>query len=551
MSRSKQKPPKIDLRLLTRSRLNALFDRHARGEVDMEGLETGVQALMVEVGHRPVLDALIKRMENAPDAERETLMELIPRLRSREVIEYLWQQVKKPGALALDVKMTGLTLLKEMGEDVDLTDPGRYFSPREIKPSDMKSIHNLLRLGLRGLARSLREARDPAEVEACMLRINQMSEEAIDGDAILLELVANAEAEANDLGADFLQALAHTTPFPRVLQAAERALARLAAAGIKPVTPALLRLGQDRFYAAYMTDPEHPWQQSVTVAWERAGGVIQALVFLLDFGFPWRGAIKDMFATQGLTPQRFQQDLIERSEMRMGLRLYRVNLARAQATIAAAVQANQQYNIPLPKEFCEVRHLVERWVLHPPAALAADLTRDELAGRPLVPNRSTQPLLMDMRDLEHDETFTPWVESQLEEGEKKEAFNDLTEVLDDVEATFEELEYNVAWMKPEWIRDYLTSITGEPRGTHLALAKWIRDRLATLSSKPECVKEGDERLKLIVEHWRALRDSRTFSNTWTTAPMKSTRRPTSGAFTSWSIYQKVPARWMRTRACPW
>lgn len=237
MSRSKQKPPKIDLRLLTRSRLNALFDRHARGEVDMGGLETGVQALMVEVGHRPVLDALIKRMENAPDVERETLMELIPRLRSREVIEYLWQQVKKPGALALDVKMTGLTLLKEMGEDVDLTDPGRYFSPREIKPSDMKSIHDLLRLGLRGLARSLREARDPAEVEAFMLRINQMPEEAIDGDAILLELVANAEAEANDLGADFLQALAHTTPFPRVLQAAERALARLAAAGIKPVPP--------------------------------------------------------------------------------------------------------------------------------------------------------------------------------------------------------------------------------------------------------------------------------------------------------------------------
>ncbi len=175
-------------------------------------------------------------------------------------------------------------------------------------------------------------------------------------------------------------------------QKAERALERLAARGVKPVTRAILDLAQDRFYAAYMTDPNHPWQQSVTVAWERAGGVIQALVFLLDFGVPWRGAIKDMFATHGMTPQEFQRELVDKPGRKMGERLYRISLARAQATIAAAVEANRKHNIALPKEFNEARHLVERWVLHPPAAiLAADSTRDELGDLPLTPDRSGKP----------------------------------------------------------------------------------------------------------------------------------------------------------------
>jgi len=69
-----------------------------------------------------------------------------------------------------------------------------------------------------------------------MHRINQMPEQAIGGEDILLEMVQGAETGATDLEADFLHALAHTTPFPKVRQAAERALARLAAAGVKPVT---------------------------------------------------------------------------------------------------------------------------------------------------------------------------------------------------------------------------------------------------------------------------------------------------------------------------
>ena len=400
MSKHKKKTPKLNPRLLTRPRLNALFERRARGKLDDDGLYAAVQSLMDEDGYRPVIDDLVKRMEGTPDAERETLMILVPRLRHREVIDYLWHKVKKPGALPLDAKMTALIILKGMGEDVDLSDTSRYFPTRDFKRRDIKTAQGLFRTGVRGLANDLRNARDPAEVEAMMRYANQISG-AVDGENLLLEMAANAEADADDLGADFLFALMHTASFPQVQQAAERALTRLAANGVRPVTPAILGLGQDKFYAAYMTDPDHPWQQNVIVAWERGGGgVIQALSFLLDFGFPWRGAIKDMFATRGMKPSEFQSQVVEK--WGGGERLYRVRLDRVRATIAASLEANRAFKMPLPKEFNEISHLVKRWAQHPSAeALAADTTRDELGNRPRIPDRSGRPVLMHAHDLEH------------------------------------------------------------------------------------------------------------------------------------------------------
>jgi hypothetical protein len=348
-------------------------------------------------------------------------MALLPRLKSPEVIDYLWQQVKKPGGFSAGAKMIALVILKEMGEEVNIKEPGLYFSPSEIKPGDIHTAQNLFRIGMSGLARELRQASDPAEVEAIMHRVNQMPKEAIDGTGILLEYIKRGEESATDLEADFLYALANTTPYLEVQQKAQRALERLASNGVRPVTRTILDLTQDRFYGAFTTDPNHPWQQSVTVAWARAGGVIQALVFLLDFGVPWRGAIKDMFATHGMTPKEFKRALVDKAERKMGERLYQVSLVRAQAMVAAAVEANRKHKVPLPKEFEEVRHLVERWVLHPTkAALAADSTLDELGDLPLALDRSDKPVLLDLRDLEHNETARHWFEQQIPKSGGKE-----------------------------------------------------------------------------------------------------------------------------------
>ncbi len=485
MGKSKKtKAPKIDPRIMTRPRLDALFERQARGELDLDGLEAAVRALMAEVGRPSLLGALVMRMEGTPEGERETLMSLLPRLKSREVIDYLWQQVKKRGALSLDAKMTALVILKEMGEEVDLRDPSRYFSPRDIKPSDIKAAEDLFRTGMRGLARTLRESLDPAEVEAFMHRLNQMPEQAIDGTGILLEYVKTGEEGGTDLEADFLFALTHTTPFPDVQQAAESALERLAARGVKPITRAILDLTQERFYAAYMSDPNHPWQQSVTVAWERAGGAIQALVFLLDFGMPWRGALKDAFATYGLTPQEFQRKLVDKPAREM--KLYRVRLAHAQATIAAAVEANRKYGIPLSKEFNEARHLFERWVLHPAAAaLAGDVTRDELGDLPLVPDRSGKPLLIDMRNLERSETAKHWFAQQTAEAvdeDDEDEFFSFEEVMTDAERVH--ADQSPTWWTVDWVRDYL----------------------ASLSPEPDDLERFDEDLEYIGDEWWTLKD---------------------------------------------
>jgi hypothetical protein len=240
-----------------------------------------------------------------------------------------------------------------------------------------------------------------------MHRVTQMPRAGAGGNHILVEFIKSGEQGATDLDADFIYALAHTTPFPEVQQKAEQALKRMAVYGIKPVTRVILDLTQGRFHGAYTTDPNHPWQQNVTVAWERAGGVIQSLVFLLDFGVPWRGAIKDMFATHGMTPKEFKDNLVDKPGR--DNHMFQTSLVRAQAMIADAVEANHKYRVALPREFKEVRHLVERWVLHPTeAALAANSTLDELGDSPLVPDRSDNPLMLDLRDIGRKGNVRRW-----------------------------------------------------------------------------------------------------------------------------------------------
>jgi hypothetical protein len=410
MSKSKKhKTPRIDPAILARPRLDALLERYERGEDDLAAGEANVRALAAELGEGPVVNALVKRLEGVTEDEREMLMLLVPRLKSRSVIDYLWQQVKQRGGLSLDAKMTALVILKGMDEEVDLTEPGLYFSGQDIKATDIKTAEDLLRTGMRGLARGLRAARDAAEVEAYMHKIQQVPESSTDLKGVLPHLIETAEAEGTDLSADFLYALAYTTPRPEVRQAVERALAKMEVQGVKPVTRAVLDLGREKFYAAYMTDPHHPWQQNVVVGWERAAGTIQSLSFLLDFGIPWRGAIKDMFVTRGMSPREFERRFKEKAEQKMDERIYRVPLARAKATVAAAVQANREFKIPFPKEFNEARHLVERWVLNPPAAaLAADTTRDELGNLPLAIEHPEQPLVLNEHDLK-DPAVQQWL----------------------------------------------------------------------------------------------------------------------------------------------
>jgi hypothetical protein len=122
---AKKKTPKIDPRLLVRPRLDALFDRHARGELDQESLPSSLQQLLVEVGYRPLLEALLKRLEAAPAADRERFWPMAARLRTPEVIAHLWQKAREAQA-AVETRRLSLSLLRALGEDADPDHPERY-----------------------------------------------------------------------------------------------------------------------------------------------------------------------------------------------------------------------------------------------------------------------------------------------------------------------------------------------------------------------------------------------------------------------------------------
>jgi hypothetical protein len=347
-----------------RPRLDAIFARRERGKLDNTGCVDETSALMTELGRKPVMDALVRKLETASDAERDALMAVIPRLGDRKTVAHLWNVVRR-SKVPIGVKSTALVILKQMGEDVDLSDPGAYFSPRDVKPTDLTEMAHLGRHSLRMLIKELQKAKSIGEIEGLM----QIFDRPVVGTSeeegqltVIEELSAMEEAGA----ADMLLAIVHTTARPKVRQAARNALLKLASRGVFPQSPIVKSLSEEQFHAAYCTDPTHPWQQQVTMAWEWSGDTTQAMVFLLDFGFPWRGSIKDMFVTRYLSKRELHRDLIDKA-----IEQRRVPFTRARQFILDALEANRRYHVRLPPEYDQFRQLIERRIVNPsPEALA-------------------------------------------------------------------------------------------------------------------------------------------------------------------------------------
>jgi hypothetical protein len=126
MSKKQKKAPRLDPRVLIRPRLDALFDRRLRGELDQAGLLDGLAALLAEAGQRPVLGALLKRLETAASDERATFLAAAAAALNRpEAAAFLWQQVKQPGR-PTPSHTAALHLLRALGEDADPDHPERY-----------------------------------------------------------------------------------------------------------------------------------------------------------------------------------------------------------------------------------------------------------------------------------------------------------------------------------------------------------------------------------------------------------------------------------------
>ncbi len=386
--KKKDKKPNIPMQTMARPRLEQLFVRYQHEELDEDEFVASIEQLMVEMGREPVLNALLGLLDHSTNEQKDGLMVAISRLGDKDTIDYLWRLVRRSQA-SMGTKMTALVILKQLGETVNLEDPGEYLSWRDVKQADQAEVADIARFSLRAVIKELQRAKTTDDVEGMMLRYAEIAAKT-GGEEMILATIGSLIEMADTGAADMLLAIAFTTSSAAVRQAARKGLLKLSGQKIFPQSQTVKSLNDERFYAAYSTNPAHPWQQGVSVVFER-NNQVQALVFLLDYGSPWQGAIKDVFPTYWMTPQQFQKEFLNRIPD-PDAQYHRTTYARARQFILDALEANQKNRIKLPSEFNDFRYLLDRRVVDPSAetlAHAAEVdarTHDEwplLKGAPI------------------------------------------------------------------------------------------------------------------------------------------------------------------------
>ncbi len=452
--KKKQRKPNIPIQTMARPRLEQILVRYEHDELDQAEYISSIEALMQEIGREAVLNAMVGLLENAGNERKEALMVAIPKLGDEQTIKHLWQLVRR-SKISVGGKMTVLVILKQMGEEVNLEEPGEYLSWRDIKKADSDEIADIGRFSIRAIIKELQRAKDIDEVEAMMINFEDLQNKTGgDGAAGMMidELIEMGDSGA----ADMLAAIVGTTSRSNIRKMARTGLLKLSGRKVFPQSAAIRALQGEQFYAAYSTDPGNPWQQQVVILFERGQNLVQALVFLLDFGHPWNGAIKDFFPTQSMTPNQFQRDLIDRA-MQHDVEQRQVPYARARQFILDALEVNQKKKIKLPPEFEQFRHWVDRRVIDPSSETLAYAEQvdaktvdewGELKGTPIrgmeviTPKGSTTPItvLGDLDDefWDDDDEFT---------------FDDLlTRINDEYELEDEE-----PVLPQEWATSYLST----------------------------------------------------------------------------------------------
>ncbi len=355
----KRRKLKIPLQSMTRPLLEKAFARYERGELNDDELEEEISALMDKIGRKPVLNALVKKLETSSNEERITLMHLIPRLGDKKTIKHLWHLVRR-SKMSIGVKGAALIILKKLGEDVDLDDPGAYFSRRDVTLENLAEIKQMSSHNLRVIIKDLHKAKNFRDIEGMMEMFDELPGIRTDREAVQSMTIDNISSIEEPGAADMLLAIVSATAQASTRRAARDGLLKLSGHGIFPQFPLVKRFSQEQFHAAYCTDPNHPWQQQVTMIWEWPGDAMQALVFLLDFGFPWRGSIKDMFLTQYMSKRKIHREFLEG-----GNEQRQVTFARARQFILDAIAANEQHGQPLPQEYDDFWRLIERRIVNP------------------------------------------------------------------------------------------------------------------------------------------------------------------------------------------
>lgn len=462
----KQKKLNIPIQTMARPRLEQIMVRCQSGELDDETTIALINELMAEIGREAVLNALVGLLDNADDEQKEALMVIIPKLGDKQTIEHLWKLVRR-SKLSVGAKMTALVILKQMGEEVNLEDPGEYFSWRDIKNSDIVDIENIGRFALRGLTKELQKFDSADDVEAFILDLEEYVPEANRADFRQEQIAALIEM-GDPPAADMLTAFLATSTHPDVRQAARNGLLKLAGNGVFPQSEVIKSLHNEPFHSAYSTDPANPWQQGVIMVWERPQKTVQAMVFLLDFGQPWLGGIKDMFPTYSMPFSQLKSQMIDKPR-EQGAAYRRITYGRARKLILGAIEASRKNRVEFPEEVQKYFYLVERRIIDPsPEAVAyaeqvdantvdewGELEEEPVRGMEIIGPDGTPMPVIRLGDLEgwEDEEYEPTIEDILDDVE---SFYESNQP-DEAEEADEDIIDAEALLPSGWLVDYLTT----------------------------------------------------------------------------------------------
>jgi hypothetical protein len=339
--------------------IGALLASYRSGELSDDELTAGLDELVAQFGRQTVSEYMFRTLKGYTDGPlKAALMVGLSHIADQKTVSWLWDLVRSE-VIGLDARGVALVILQELGEDVDPSRPGLYFSPEKITPQDIQDAERFFEQAQREIIRYVQRAESTDEIERIMMMREEQVPNLIDGEDGLIDMLDTVAGWRDTDAADYLLAVLHTTPRSRVREAAREGLQKLANEGIEPQSSLIKALANETFFKAYTSDPDHPWQQNVMTIWERQPKKYQVMSFLLDFGRPWNGAIKDMLVTYSLSWPEIEDQMIKASAMN-DVPLFEIDFDTARSYVLEAFEANRRNSIKLPAEYDEFRHMFER-----------------------------------------------------------------------------------------------------------------------------------------------------------------------------------------------
>lgn len=169
--------------------------------------------------------------------------------------------------------------------------------------------------------------------------------------AFLVEHIAEVDSPQ---AATVLEVVAAQPETPEsVRERARGARDALAERGILPTPPR-----EERFYSGWVQQGRERGEQILLLGWRMPGGVVEALVFLLD----WRGdGLKDFYRTRDMQEAEWRELLAHNGDK--GAPLTEITLNEGRALLEAALAESKRFSRPAPREYKLESRLVERRVL--------------------------------------------------------------------------------------------------------------------------------------------------------------------------------------------